>query len=340
MTTLSSARVFEVAMGFRAAKTLLSAIELDLFSILGDQALTGEELCSALKLHPRANPDFFDALLALCFLERDGTGAAARYTNTAETKFFLARQSPAYIGNWFVMASTRTYQYWGGLTEALKTGQAQNESKNIGSPMFDELYRDAQRLEQFQEAMSSATAAPANALAAKFGFDRYHTLCDVGGGTGQLVLSIATCHPHLRCITSDLPAVTAIAARKIAEAGLSERVTAQALDFFTDPLPQVDVITMGKVLHNWDLDKKLYLIRAAYEALPVGGALIAIEGLIDDARRENVTSLLGSLTMMIEFGTAANFTGADFSAWCRSVGFHTTEIIPLVGAVSAAVAYK
>ena len=97
---------------------------------------------------------------------------------------------------------------------------------------------------------------------------------------------------------------------------------------------------MGLILHDWNLENKMHLIRAAYEALPAGGAFVVIENLIDDARRTNAFGLMMSLNMLIEFGDAFDFTGADFSRWCREVGFSRTEIIPLGGPASAGVAYK
>lgn len=340
MNDLSPARIMEVGMGFWPAKTLLSALELGLFTQLGRGAQTGDALQAALGLHDRANPDFFDTLVALGFLERDGDGPQARYSNTAETALFLDRASPGYVGGFLEMANARLYPFWGDLTEALKTGRPQNEIKHTGTSMFAELYRDPQRLEQFMRAMSGISAGNFRAFAERFDFSRYATMCDVGGATGQLSLSVARRHPHLHCISADLPEVTAIASREIAAAGLSDRVEARAIDFLRDPLPKADVVTMGMILHDWNLEKKRHLIRAAYDALPPGGAFVVIENLIDDARRQNAFGLLMSLNMLIEFGDAFDFTGADFDAWCREAGFTRTEILPLGGPASAGVAYK
>ena len=178
------------------------------------------------------------------------------------------------------------------------------------------------------------------ALADKFDFSRYRTLCDVGGATGVLATTVARRHPHLQCSSFDLPIVAPIAKRSIARDGMAERVQAVSGDFLKDPLPKADVITMGMILHDWNLEKKMHLIRAAYDALPRGGAFIVVENLIDDARRENVFGLMMSLNMLVEFGDAFDFTGADFAAWCRDVGFRRIEVIPLAGPTSAGIAYK
>jgi predicted O-methyltransferase YrrM len=340
MNNVTPARIMEVGMAFWPAKVLLSAVEVGLFTELGGKAMTGRELQDALRLHTRANPDFFDTLVALRFLDRDGNGPEARYRNTPETATFLDRHSAQFMGGFLEMANARLYRYWGDLTEALRSGRPQNEIKHTGAPMFTELYRTPERLEQFMDAMSGISAGNFQALAEKFDFSRYHTLCDVGGATGLLSMLVARKHPHMRCVTADLPAATAIAERKIAAAGLGDRITATALDFFAEPLPKADVITMGMILHDWNLAKKMQLVRAAYAALPPGGAFIVVENLIDDARRENAFGLMMSLNMLIEFGDAFDFTAADFFGWCREAGFRKTEVIPLAGPASAGVAYK
>jgi len=332
--------IMQVGMGFWASKTVLSAVELELFTQLGSEARTGEAIADRLGLHPRATYDFLDTLVALGFLERDGEGDDGRYRNTAETATFLDKSSPSYIGGILEMCNARLYGFWGDLTEALKTGQPQNEVKHTGTPVFEELYSDPERLEQFMKAMQGISLGGFHALAEKVDFSNYETVCDVGGATGQLCTVLATHHPHLRCTSYDLPIVEPIAARSIAAAGLSDRVGTSSGDFLADPLPSADVITMSLILHDWNLERKMHLIRSAYEALPDGGAFIIIENLIDDARRENAFGLMMSLNMLIEFGDAFDFTGADFAGWCHEAGFRDVEIVPLAGPTSAAIAHK
>jgi hypothetical protein len=270
MSELEPSYIMQVGMGFFASKTLLSAVELDLFTRLTKQPMTGKEIAAALHLNPRAIPDFPDALVALKFLEREGDGPDARYSNTSESAFFLDRNSPGYIGGILEMANARLYRFWADLTEALKTGMPQNETKQSGESMFEKLYADPARLEQFLSAMSGISAGNFKKFARKFDFSKFKTLCDVGGATGQLSCMVAAANPHMHCTNFDLPKVIPIATRKIRQAGLSDRVTAVGGDFFADPLPKADIITMGMILHDWNLEKKRMLIRKAYEALPPG----------------------------------------------------------------------
>ncbi len=337
---LSPTPILQTGMGFFASKALLSAVELGLFTELGDEPRTGAELERALGLHPRATYDFLDTLVALGMLDRDGDGEDARYANTPATALYLDRSSPRYVGGILEMANARLYRFWADLTPALKTGQPQNEVRHSGKPMFDELYADPARLEQFMDAMRGVSMANFEAFAEKFDFAPYVTMADIGGATGQLSASVAARHPHLACASYDLPVVKPIAERRLHGAGLADRVAAREIDFLNEEFPSADLITMGMILHDWNLDHKKMLIAKAYRALPEGGALVAIENLIDDERRENAFGLLMSLNMLIEFGDAFDFTGADFTGWCLEAGFRRCEILPLGGPASAAIAYK
>ena len=339
-TAPNPSSILQTAFGFWGSKVLLTAVELGLFTTLGERRLTGADLSKELHLHPRANPDFFDALVAMKFLDRAGDGPDAKYFNTLEGAMFLDAASPRYIGGILVMLNARLFKFWNDLPEALRTGRPQNEVKHGQKGMFEELYSDLPRLEQFMGAMTGISRINFETFAEKFDFSTFQTLCDIGGATGLLSIEVAKRHPHLICTSFDLPVVEPIAKKHIAAAGLEHRVRTTSGDFFKDQLPNADLITMGMILHDWNLEKKMHLIRSAYEALPPGGALVAIEALIDDARRENVQGLLMSLNMLIEFGDAFDYSGADFRRWCGEAGFTRFEVIHLAGTSSAAVAYK
>jgi len=337
---VSPDRIMAIGAGYGPSKVLLTAVGLGLYTELGDQAMTAGVIAERLGLVKRPATDFLDALVSLDLLERDGDGAQARYRNTPATALFLDETSPEYQGGLLKIWDERNYRFWADLTEALKTGKPQNEVKHSGRPMFETLYADPRRLEVFMGAMDSASRRNVELLAERFPFQRYRSLCDVGGANGLLSRIVATAHPHLQCISFDLPAVTEIAQRKLTERGLGDRVRAVAGDFLADPLPVADVITMGQILHDWNLDRKQQLIAKAYAALSDDGAFIVIETLIDDARRENTEGLMMSLNMLIEFGDAFDYSGADFREWCSAAGFRSFEVIPLAAGSSAAIAYK
>ena len=337
---LDPGQILQTSFAFWSSKVLLTAVEFEVFTKLGSRRMTGAELGAEIGLHPRGISDFFDALVAMQFLDRAGDGPSAQYFNTPAGALYLDRSSPRYVGGWLAMLNARLFKFWNDLPEALRTGKPQNEIKHGQKGMFEELYSELPKLEQFMGAMTGLSRINFEAFAAKFDFSKFKTLCDIGGATGLLCIEAAKVHPHLRCISFDLPPVEPIAQKHIAAAGLSDRISTVGGDFFKDPFPKADVITMGMILHDWNLEKKMQLIRAAYDALPPGGALVAIEALIDDARRENVFGLLMSLNMLIEFGDAFDYSGADFRKWCGEVGFQRFEVLHLAGPSSAAIAYK
>lgn len=332
-------KIMQVGTGFFATKTLLSAVELGLFTGLSAGPKTGKQLEAELELHPRGTADFLDALVALGFLTREGPSVTGTYGNTEDTAAFLDRNMPSYIGGMLEMSNHRLYGFWNNLTEALRTGQPQNEIKQGGN-LFRELYADERRLEEFMSAMAGVQMGAFTALAEKFDFSAYRTVCDVGGAGGALSTVLARAHQHLAITTFDLPEVAPIATRNLKRAALGHRVTVVSGDFFAGPLPKAEVIVMGNILHDWNLEKKQHLIRSAYASLPKGGALVAVENVIDDDRRLNAFGLLMSLNMLIELGDGFDYTGADFASWAKAAGFEKVVVAPLAGPTSAAIAYK
>ena len=217
------------------------------------------------------------------------------------------------------MANARLYGFWGDLTEALKTGKPQNEIKHTGKPMFEELYSDE----------------AARAVHERDGGDLRGPLHGARGEVRLLEVRDALRrrrrdrsaldhrrqpHPHMRCTSFDLPVVEPIAEAHIEAAGLSDRVKAVGWRLLRRPAAQ------GGRDHDGDDPPRLEpreeeaSHRSAYDALPEGGAFIAIENIIDDARRENAFGLLMSLNMLIEFGDAFDYTGATSPAGAKRPG--------------------
>ena len=337
---LTPARIFETGMGFMATKTLLAAIKLELFTLLGANAVPGPAIGERLGLHPRSLYDFLDALVALGFLQRDGQGEGALYENTEETGLFLDKNKPSYVGGLLEMANDRLYKFWNDLEEGLRTGLPQNEAKHNGANIFEAIYTNPDATRQFLNAMASAQVGSFMALAQTFDFGNYESLCDIGGANAMLSVCVAREHPHLKITSLDLPPVAPVAREHVERAGLAGRIGIATGDMMTEPFPRAEVITMGNILHDWNEAQKKHLIRKAYEALPAGGALIAIENVIDDERRQNAFGLLMSLNMLIETPGGFDYTHADFRRWALEAGFRATTKISLAGPASAIVAYK
>jgi O-methyltransferase domain/Dimerisation domain len=333
---LSPEHIMQVGLGFWASKALLSAIEMELFTQLSGHPQDLQTLASRAGLHPRSAHDFLDALVSLGFLERtDGA-----YRNSPDTDLFLDKHKASYIGGILEMANARLFGFWNNLTEALRTGELQNEAKGGGATLFEELYADPARLRQFASAMTGISHGASVAIAQRFPWDDYKTFADIGTAQGDLAVQIAHAQPHLRGWGFDLAQLGPIFEDYVSQHGLAERLTFAPGDFFAGPMPQADVLLMGHILHDWNLEEKQTLIAKAYEALPSGGALVVYESIIDDDRSQNTFGLLMSLNMLIETRGGFDYTSSDCMGWMRTAGFTTTRAVHLLGPDSMVIGIK
>ncbi len=314
----------------------MSAVELGLFTALGRGPVDFETLTAKLKLHPRGARDFLDALVAMGFLEREG----AWYSNTLDTGQFLDRNKPSYLGGLLEMANARLYPYWGSLTEALRTGQPQNETKEGGNP-FEKLYADPDRVRQFLSAMTGISLGAARAIASKFPWSKYRSFVDAGCAQGGLPVQVALAHAHLQGIGFDVTPVRPVFEEYVAGFGLARVTPVSGRRFYEGrhSFRRCDQV-MGHILHDWDLETKRMLLKKAHAALPAGGSLIIYEALIDDERRTNAFGLLMSLNMLIETPGGFDYTGADCQSWMRDAGFRETRVEHLLGPDSMVIGVK
>jgi hypothetical protein len=326
----------QVGLGFWPSRTLLAAVELELFTQLAGKSEDLEILRSRLGLHPRSARDFLDALVALGFLQRtDG-----KYANSADAELFLDKQKPSYIGGFLEMASRRLYGFWNDLPTALRTGEQQNESKGGGESPFAALYADPVLLKRFLAAMTGISRGANLAIAQKVPWRNYGSFADVGAAQGDLAFQIALANPHLTGTGFDLPEVGPVFEEYVRQNGLDGRLRFMAGNFFEDQLPKADVITMGHILHDWNLDEKRMLISKAYNAIAPGGALVVYDAMIDDDRSQNAFGLLMSLNMLIETPGGFDYTGADCVGWMKDAGFREAHVEHLVGPDSMAIGTK
>lgn len=334
--------IMKIGTGFWASKILLSAVKFQLFTVLAERkSMSASEIKDHFGFHctQRHVYDYLDTLTTFGFLNRDGLLETAKYSNQYDCDFFLDKNKPSYVGGMLEMLNNRLYNFWGSLEEGLLTGLPQNEAKS-GGDLFEAIYADTDRLREFIHAMSGIQMGNFKAFAQTFDFSKYKTLVDVGGSAGLLSIMVSKHQPHMSCVSWDLPPVLAIANETIQKFQLQDRVKATSGDFFTDTIPNADIVVMGNILHDWDEETKLMLMRKAFDALPSGGAFVAIENIIDDERNKNAFGLMMSINMLIETGKGFDYTFIDFEKWAQEVGFKSTKLVSLPGPSSAAIAFK
>jgi SAM-dependent methyltransferase len=284
-------------------------------------------------LHDRGARDFLDALFALGLLDRDAQG---RYRNAPDCDQYLDRRKPSYLGDLLAHLNARHYHNWNSLTQALRSGAPRNNG--VGD--YKALHDGDPMQTVFLNGMTAGSLMAAQALAVTFPWDGVRTVIDVGCAQGGAVVEIARAHPHLTGGGFDLPSVEPVFTRYVQDNGLSDRLRFYAGDFFTDAVPSADVLVMGRILHNWNLQTKAMLLEKAHYVLPPGGVLIVYDPVIDDDRRTNAHALLSSLNMLIETAGGFEYTGSDCSEWMRQAGFTQVHVEPLADVHTAIIAKK
>ena len=326
--------ILETAFAFRASKVLLTAVELGVFRSLASEPQTAEALTRTLGLQGRGANDFFDALVALDFLDRDDNGL---YANTLESSAYLDANSTEYIGDLIEYLNRRAYPTWNFLAQALREGAPQRVPAASGG--FSSFYKDADVFDLFLKGMSGGSRLAGRALAKQFPWQSYNTVIDVGSGQGCVAAELAKAHRHLSGGGFDLEELRDPFESYVRSCGFHDRLKFFSGNFFADPLPTADVLIMGRILHDWSVPQRELLLKKAHAALSGSGTLIVYEAFIDNSRRKP-GGLLSSLNMLLQTNDGSEFTTHECRALMQEVGFGDAYVIPLSDTHTAVVGTK
>jgi SAM-dependent methyltransferase len=332
--------LMQLATSFWAFKTLAGAVELDLFTHLSRAGpSTSAEIGDTLGLPERPALLLTAACASLGLLEK---ADAERYRNTPLAEEFLVAGKPYWFGGFVRYCDVREYPAWGRVVEALRGDRPLTWEPGPGVGLFDA--EDPQMMGMFWGAMHSLSSFSARDFAAAFDLSDRTALLDVGGGSGAYPIELAKANPGLRAAVFDLPHVCEIAAERIAEAGLSERIATVPGDFLSgEPLPTgYDAILLSMILHDWDEPTGRRLLADCFEALEPGGIVIVCELLLDDDRSGPASAALMGMNMLVETEGGQNYTGAQYADWLVGAGFEPPRVIPLAtaGANAALIATR
>ena len=336
---LSPLPLMQLTTGFWAFKTLAAAHEFDLFSRLsGTTGTTAGELADALAIKERPADMLLTGCASLGLLEKNGSRS---YINSPIAEEFLVRGKPSYFGGWVRMLDQRLYPGWGRLAEAIRTNRPTTWDPDRQDSLFDG--EDPELLAVFWEAMHSLSTFTARALGRAVDLSGTRRLLDVGGGSAAFDIELCRLYPNLTATVFELPRVAEIAAGKVEQARLAERIGTVAGDFFAQPaLPGGhDAILLSMILHDWAEDRCRAILRKCWASLPSGGQVIIAELLVDDERTGPPAAALMSLNMLVET-EGRNYTPAEYGAWLGDLGFQEIRTVwfEAVGANGAVIARK
>ncbi|GAA1858899.1 methyltransferase [Asanoa iriomotensis] len=319
-----ASKIVELGMAFCGSKVMLSAVELGLFTVLHEGAQTEEQLRRRLELHGRGVRDFLNALVRMGLLAHTGES----FANTELSDRYLVRGASTYMGSFLDRANRVLYGAWGNFTDALRTGEAQLDQVRARGNMFSNLYENPDAMRDFLAMMDGLNSILGPLLARAFDWSGHRSVVDIGGARGNLVASLIKAHPHLEATVFDLPPVEAAFTEHMAAIGLADRTTFRGGDFFSDPLPEGDVLIIGHVLEDWNNEQRQLLLKNAYAAVRPGGALLVYDPMLDD-ELSGLTNLLTSLTMLVATRGGGEYTSVDCQRWLREAGFQDTSAAAL-----------
>lgn len=318
--TTGPGRLVELGMSFCAAKMLLGAVELGLFTLLADGPATEDDITERLGLHGRGLHDLLTGLHKLALLERE----EHRYRNSADAAQYLVRGKPEYLGPFLERTDRVLYPAWEHFTDALRTGEAQLEQTRADGNMFVNLYRDPAAMRNFLAMMDALNSQLGHALSDVIDWADYKSVLDVGGARGNLMAHLIRRHQHLSATVFDLPAVEPAFDERMTELGVTGQIRFVGGDFFADSLPAAEVVIVGHVLEDWSQELRDLLLKRVYQAVRPGGIVIVYDPMLDD-ELSTLTNLATSLTMLVVTRGGAEYTADDCQSWLRSAGFTATS---------------
>jgi acetylserotonin O-methyltransferase len=333
---IDPAPVLDALEGFRRSKAMFAALELKVFERLESRPAPAAALAAELGLHPDAAERLLDACVGLQLLSKaDGV-----YSNAPAASRYLVRSSPAALVGYIDYSNRVGYRMWGDLETAIREGVNLWETTyGLKGNIFDHFFKTEESKRDFLLGMHGMGTLSSPRVVAAFDLGRFKRLVDLGGATGHLVLEACERHPGLRGAVFDLPPVVAAAKEFIARSPAGGRVELLAGDFFADPLPDADLFSLGRVLHDWPLDKIRLLLSKIFARLPAGGGLLIAERLLDADKRGPLSAQLQSLNMLV-CTEGKERTAAEYADLLREAGFAETQARVTGSVVDALLALK
>lgn len=306
---------FRQACSYWQSKILLTALRLDLFTVLADQALSAAALAARLGAAERGLTTLLDALVALGLLVKQDH----HYANTPFANVALDRTKPSFCG-YMPLFDAHCWELWGRLEDTIRSGSRPNQNTLFhADPIGTELllrglHADALRL--------------APVLAARLDLGRRRRLLDLGGGAGTYAIAFCQASPRLTAVIFDLPEPLALAQSLVAEAGLTDRISLRAGDFCTDALPcGVDLALLSNVLHSQSAQTNQRILSEVYSALEPGGELILRDVLMNEGRTSPAFGALFAVNLLLHSTAGRCYTFGDVSGWLTEAGFRDLDVL-------------
>jgi SAM-dependent methyltransferase len=299
----------ETVNAYRISRIVLTAHELDLFTILKDGPLSSSSVAKSIGSNERATDRLMNALVPIGLLKKSGS----QFSNTDFSIRFLIKGQPTYMGGLSHMV--HLWKTWSTLTEAVKAGTSVVMKHPIGE-------RDEDWLESFIAAMHSRAIQQAKEIAAVLDLSQTRSVLDIGGGSGAFTFEFIRENPVISGIIFDLPNVIPITKKYISQEGFEHSVTTISGDYLKDKLGyDYDLVLLSAVLHINAPDENKLLINKCAEALNPGGQLVILDHIMTDDRTGPAAGAFFALNMLVGTEKGDTYTEKEIKSWMQGAGF-------------------
>lgn len=298
-----------LARAFQGSRVLLTALELDVFTALGEGPQTSEEVAAARQTDPRATDRLLNALVALELLTKE----AGQFRNTPLTQAFLVAGQPGYVGG-ALRHTANLWHTWSTLTDAVRAGRSV-----VADPINE---RGPEWLASFIAAMHHNASRRAPEVIRWLELDGVRRVLDVGGGSGAYAMALAQAKPDLEVVVFDLPSVIPLTQGYVAAAGLSDRIAMQAGDYTVDELGTgFDLAFLSAIIHINSPEQNRALLAKCARALNPGGQIVIQDFIMDEDRTTPAGGALFALNMLVGTQAGDTYTEAEVQDWLQGCGF-------------------
>jgi len=307
--------ILDLARSFQPVCVLTAAAALDVFTPLHAKPMTAEALAGELGNDPRATAILLDALVALEFLNKQGE----EYSVPDDVAGLLAEQSDENVLP-MVRHLANCLRRWAELQKVTKTGQCAEITPGVRGA-------DADR-EAFIGAMNTISRPVAAGVIDKIRPSEFRHMLDIGGGPGTWSIAFLRAVPEARVTLFDLPEVVSIAEQNFAEAGLSDRVTLTAGDYYTDSLPEgADLAWLGAICHQNSRKQNRDLFARVHAALSDDGVIVIRDVIMDPSHTSPASGALFAVNMLVATEAGGTYTFDEYREDLNAAGFDEVTLV-------------
>ena len=309
-------RLDQMIRGYMPSRCILTALELDIFTAVGDGA-NAEQIGARIHANARAVAMLLNALVALGLLSKSRDD----YKNTAESARFLVQGSKDNHRNG-LLHTANIWHRWSTLTDAVRTGTR--------IPVD---YDDTPEwTRNFIAGMQRNAKARAPLVVKALGTAGVRRILDLGGGSGAYSIAFAKACPYVQCEILDIPEVVPLTSEYVSQAGVSAQVSLRAGDMLQDDFSSgYDLIMLNAICHMFSEEQNQDIFRRAHQALARNGRLVVQDFILNPDKTGPQHAALFSLNMLVATEAGASYSELEYTNWMNAAGFTDVRRIDLPG---------